>query len=76
VQATRTGGVDQLDTLARLTGLHGAFAPFMNFQGGNTGWRCYRDTPSTGPSRLSFRRASVNQDRHSQSRSKCPILVQ
>lgn len=37
VRASRTGGVDQLDTLARLTGMHGAFTPFMDFQGGQYG---------------------------------------
>ncbi len=37
IRTTRTGGIDQLDTLARLTGMHGAFAPFMDFQGGQYG---------------------------------------
>ena len=36
-RTTRTGGVDQLGELARLTGMHAAFAPFMNFQGGRYG---------------------------------------
>jgi endonuclease/exonuclease/phosphatase family metal-dependent hydrolase len=36
-RTTRTGGVDQLNELARLTGMHAAFAPFMDFQGGRYG---------------------------------------
>lgn len=35
--AERTGGVDQLEELARLTGLHPAFAKFMDFEGGEYG---------------------------------------
>jgi endonuclease/exonuclease/phosphatase family metal-dependent hydrolase len=37
VRAARTGSVDQLDTLARLTGMTGVFTPFMDFQGGQYG---------------------------------------
>ncbi len=37
VGVARTGGVDQLAELERLTGMHGAFAEFMDFQGGSYG---------------------------------------
>lgn len=36
-RAGRTGGEDQAAELARLTGMHHAFAPFMDFQGGRYG---------------------------------------
>ena len=36
-RATRSGGVDQAAELARLTGMHHAFAPFMDFQSGRYG---------------------------------------
>ncbi|MDQ7013132.1 MAG: endonuclease/exonuclease/phosphatase family protein [Planctomycetota bacterium] len=35
--ASRTGDVDQAATLGSLTGMHHAFAPFMDFQGGQYG---------------------------------------
>lgn len=35
--ASRTAGVDQAATLGSLTGMHHAFAPFMDFQGGEYG---------------------------------------
>ncbi len=35
--ASRTGSVDQAATLGSLTGMHHAFAPFMDFQGGRYG---------------------------------------
>ncbi|HZW09617.1 MAG TPA: endonuclease/exonuclease/phosphatase family protein [Phycisphaerales bacterium] len=35
--AVRTGGVDQAAELGRLTGMHHAFAPFMEFDGGRYG---------------------------------------
>jgi endonuclease/exonuclease/phosphatase family metal-dependent hydrolase len=36
-RAARTGGVDQAAELGRLTGMHHAFAPFMDFEGGRYG---------------------------------------
>ena len=36
-RAARTGSVDQAAEYARLTGMHHAFAPFMDFQGGRYG---------------------------------------
>lgn len=36
-RAARTGSVDQAAEIARLTGMHHAFAPFMDFQGGRYG---------------------------------------
>lgn len=35
--AARSGGVDQAAELGRLTGMHHAFAPFMEFEGGRYG---------------------------------------
>lgn len=47
INATRTGSVDQIAKLADLTGMHGAFAPFMDFQGGQYGLAILSRKPIT-----------------------------
>ena len=50
--AQRTGGVDQLAELARLTGMHGAFAKFMDFQGGEYGLALLSRAPIVSSERI------------------------